>query len=126
MGSCVPLQVIQHASSEQVCRCRNYMSVACVHMQASDVYSIGALLWSMCSGQLPWLGLSREEVLTQLVVERRTLEFREGWPPVLAVSKQGMTVVSCIPTLRSTSIACKLQLCRRSCPDTRYRMMLPY
>ena len=75
------------------------------------MYSIGALLWSMCSGQMPWLGLSREEVTTQLVVERRTLEFKDGLPPVLAVSKQGMIVVSCIPSLCNTVVACKLQLC---------------
>ena len=59
-------------------------------MQASDVYSFGALLWSMCSGQMPWMGLSREEVTTQLVVEHRTLEFRDGFPPVLVVSNQGL------------------------------------
>ena len=84
------MQAIQHVSSEQggVCRCRN-MSVACINMQASDVYSIGALLWSMCSGQMPWVGLAREEVTTQLVIERRTLEFRDGSPPVLAVSRHG-------------------------------------
>lgn len=46
--------------------------------RAADVYSFGVLLWSICTGQRPWEGLTQAVVIHEVCVKRRQLEFPAG------------------------------------------------
>ena len=52
----------------------------CVRIQAADVYAFGILLWEMCTGQKPWVGLKEQEIITKVVQNEKQPLFPRDTP----------------------------------------------
>ena len=48
--------------------------------QAADVYAFGILLWEMCTGQKPWVGLKEQEIITKVVQNEKQPLFPRDTP----------------------------------------------
>lgn len=55
-------------------------------MQAADVYAFGILLWEMCTGQKPWVGLKEQEIITKVVQNEKQPLFPRDTPAPFKVS----------------------------------------
>lgn len=64
------------------------LSVQCLKlaMQAADVYAFGILLWEMCTGQKPWVGLKEQEIITKVVQNEKQPLFPRDTPAPFKVS----------------------------------------
>ncbi len=49
-------------------------------LQAADVYAFGILLWEMCTGQKPWVGLKEQEIITKVVQNEKQPLFPRDTP----------------------------------------------
>jgi serine/threonine protein kinase len=49
--------------------------------KAADAYAFGVLLWEMYCGAHAWAGLSQLQIMTAVLVAKRTLTFPPGTPP---------------------------------------------
>ncbi|KAL3145632.1 hypothetical protein ABBQ32_003175 [Trebouxia sp. C0010 RCD-2024] len=57
--------------------------------KAADVYAFGILLWEMCTGQKPWVGLKEQEIITKVVQnEKQPLFPRDTPAPFKVVANQ--------------------------------------
>jgi serine/threonine protein kinase len=45
-----------------------------------DVYAFGIILWEMCSGQIPWVGLLPPAVMYKVTQGQRPFVDRSRWP----------------------------------------------
>ena len=55
-------------------------------LQAADVYAFGILLWEMCTGQKPWVGLKEQEIITKVVQNEKQPLFPRDTPAPFKVS----------------------------------------
>ncbi len=71
------------------CSCMQMLMYANVHgckclcallAQAADVYAFGILLWEMCTGQKPWVGLKEQEIITKVVQNEKQPLFPRDTP----------------------------------------------
>ena len=55
-------------------------------VQAADVYAFGILLWEMCTGQKPWVGLKEQEIITKVVQNEKQPLFPRDTPAPFKVT----------------------------------------
>ncbi|KAA6429761.1 MAG: hypothetical protein FRX49_00193 [Trebouxia sp. A1-2] len=53
--------------------------------KAADVYAFGILLWEMCTGQKPWVGLKEQEIITKVVQNEKQPLFPRDTPAAFKV-----------------------------------------
>lgn len=58
------------------------------NLQAADVYAFGILLWEMCTGQKPWVGLKEQEIITKVVQNEKQPLFPRDTPAPFKVGRQ--------------------------------------
>ena len=63
-------------------------------MQAADVYAFGILLWEMCTGQKPWVGLKEQEIITKVVQNEKQPLFPRDTPAPFKVGS-----ITCISNI---------------------------
>lgn len=52
-----------------------------VMSKATDVYSLGVLLWQLYTSSRPWAGLRHGQIIVMVVTQRARLRFPDGTPP---------------------------------------------
>ena len=68
------MQLLKNANTHE-CEC------LCAFLaQAADVYAFGILLWEMCTGQKPWVGLKEQEIITKVVQNEKQPLFPRDTP----------------------------------------------
>ena len=53
--------------------------------KAADTYSFGVLLWEMYTGQRPWAGMLQMQIIFNVTVQKKQLEFPADAPEKIKV-----------------------------------------
>ncbi len=56
-----------------------------ISSQAADTYSFGVLLWEMYTGQRPWAGMLQMQIIFNVTVQKKQLEFPSDAPEQIKV-----------------------------------------
>ena len=59
-------------------------------LQAADTYSFGVLLWEMYTGQRPWAGMLQMQIIFNVTVQKKQLEFPSDAPEQIKVRQNEM------------------------------------
>lgn len=76
---CSFMQILMYANA-YVCK-----HLCALLAQAADVYAFGILLWEMCTGQKPWVGLKEQEIITKVVQNEKQPLFPRDTPAAFKV-----------------------------------------
>ena len=57
--------------------------------KAADTYSFGVLLWEMYTGQRPWAGMLQMQIIFNVTVQKKQLEFPADAPEKIKVQPVG-------------------------------------
>ncbi len=75
-----------------------YQLIVGTLFQAADTYSFGVLLWEMYTGQRPWAGMLQMQIIFNVTVQKKQLEFPSDAPEQIKVcsehSAQGPRLVA--------------------------------
>lgn len=101
---CSCMQMLMYANVHD-CKC-----LCALLAQAADVYAFGILLWEMCTGQKPWVGLKEQEIITKVVQNEKQPLFPRDTPAPFKVHLGFFCFVFLFLGTKLAMIACTSRL----------------
>ena len=66
--------------------------------KAADTYAFGVLLWEMYTGQRPWAGMLQMQIIFNVTVQSKQLQFPQGAPQQIKarLSRRSQLSTTCV------------------------------